>query len=385
VAYQKFGMQNQQWFKDIQAHQLKTQAQRDEETRQNDPRYQAAIQSGKYEEMPAVDPVTGKPLQFKWDSMLGADGNLAQQYQLTDQANTQALDKFRGEAMRDAGTSSAWGKSMLDQNQLNQINAMDAGNQQIAGQNADIMSRLAQTGGMGQGSRERMFRTAGRDAVMSKQRTLRDSMNAGANIRLEDEKNRVNQLGQTVNMDQSRASYLTGIQQTNTGNAMNERDKGRIDQSNRWNKEMETWGANKQADAQAKAACFPPNAQVKMADGQFKAIKDIKLNDEVYLGGKVFHLITAINTSNDDIYNYNGVEVTGGHAVFEDGEFIRVNESKIARKIEMDLPIVYNITTDNHVMFVRDVLFADYEEVDVPKHPSETLKELTENFKRIIS
>jgi hypothetical protein len=152
-----------------------------------------------------------------------------------------------------------------------------------------------------------------------------------------------------------------------------------------YNKEMEAWGASKQADAQSNAACFPGDAQVKMADGKLKAIKDVELGEEVYLGGKVLHMIKALNHSNDDIYNYNGVIVTGAHAVFEDTKFVRVYDSVAAEKIEMDLPVVYNLTTQNHVMFVGDVLFADYEEVDVPKHPDETLKELTIEFRKLIS
>jgi hypothetical protein len=122
--------------------------------------------------------------------------------------------------------------------------------------------------------------------------------------------------------------------------------------------------------------CFAPNTLILMANGKYKKIKDIKLGDEVMLGGKV----TAIGQStSDDMYTYNGVEVSGGHALYEDGKWTRVKDSKYA--VKLDLPedtLVYPMATENHLIVTKEQIWADLEEVSdtYDKKDSDILVEL---------
>lgn len=359
-------------------------AQLDAQKRASDPVYQNAISSGKYQDAMPIDPVTGRPLLATWTSMLDDGGALKEQYKITDQGNTQALDKYRAEALRDPATQSAWAKLMNDQISSEQTIQMDAGNQAIANNRAGMFSDLAQTGGLGTGARERMMRNAGRESLLSKQRTLRDAATNRGNIAIKDEENRQNMLGQTVNMDQSRTNYLTDIQKTNNSNLMNEVSAGRDYKQNMWNKEMESWAAGKQADAQRSASCFSGEMLVAMSDGSRKEIKDVQVGDDLLLGGIVLQTIKTLKDWRGDVYEYMGVIVTGTHAVLEGEEFVRVKDSKKAKLSNQDMDFVYNLTTKNHIMILGNTVFGDYQETahdDLIVNLDLSLKRLNENFR----
>lgn len=121
--------------------------------------------------------------------------------------------------------------------------------------------------------------------------------------------------------------------------------------------------------------CFTPDTEILMANGKYKKIKQIKLHDEIMLGGKV----TAIGTStSDDIYLYDGVEVSGGHTLYEDGVWLRVRDSKYAVKVDVKEMLVYPMATENHLIVTKGQVWADMEEVDdtYNKTDEDILKEL---------
>ena len=107
--------------------------------------------------------------------------------------------------------------------------------------------------------------------------------------------------------------------------------------------------------------CFAPDTKILMADGKYKKIKDIKLGEEVMLGGKV----TAIGQStSDDMYLYDGVEVSGGHTLYENGKWIRTKDSKYAVKMDIEEALVYPMDTENHLIVTKGQVWADLSEVD---------------------
>jgi hypothetical protein len=121
--------------------------------------------------------------------------------------------------------------------------------------------------------------------------------------------------------------------------------------------------------------CFDGNTEILMEDGSYKKIKLIKLGDKIALGG----LVTAIGQSaSTEIYNYNGVKVAGGHAVFEDGKWVRVFDSKKGELLEGEELIVYPMSTEHHLIVTKDQIWADLLEVDDKqnKTEAESLKEL---------
>lgn len=105
--------------------------------------------------------------------------------------------------------------------------------------------------------------------------------------------------------------------------------------------------------------CFLADTPVLMADGSFKMVQDIRLGDEVMLGGKVFARGEMLA---DDVYEYRGALVAGTHAAYEDGKWLRIADSGIAKKLDISEVVVYPIATENFLMVVEGYIYADYAE-----------------------
>lgn len=124
--------------------------------------------------------------------------------------------------------------------------------------------------------------------------------------------------------------------------------------------------------------CFDGETNILMGDGSVKQIVDILVGDQT-AGGMVMSRRESL-TSNGTRYNHNGTIVTGSHAVFEDGIWKRVENSKNATPIE-GAGIVYSLVTTGHRIYVGDTIYGDEFEVDdYYKHQervnNETLKQL---------
>jgi hypothetical protein len=98
--------------------------------------------------------------------------------------------------------------------------------------------------------------------------------------------------------------------------------------------------------------CFVKDTLIEMQDGTEKAIQDIKIGDETR-GGKV--TLTIAGESND-LYEYKGIVVVGGHSILPSYTFVR----DVGRKIEptKELP-VYCICTTEHSIWIKGIGFSD--------------------------
>jgi len=109
--------------------------------------------------------------------------------------------------------------------------------------------------------------------------------------------------------------------------------------------------------------CFMKGTSVKMEDGSIKNIEDIDLGESLYLGGKVTATGKAI--AYGEIYKYKGSFVTSYHAVFENGKWLRVEDSEHAELTNLSPEsIVYPLNTENHLMVVNNFIAADFQETD---------------------
>lgn len=106
--------------------------------------------------------------------------------------------------------------------------------------------------------------------------------------------------------------------------------------------------------------CFHPWTLIEMADGSLQPIFRIQVGDNTR-GGKVMATTRGVGTH---FYWYNGVLVTGKHAVKEDGWWVRVENSKQARKFNYLTEVVCNLVTESHRIFSNGVEFADEHETD---------------------
>lgn len=110
-----------------------------------------------------------------------------------------------------------------------------------------------------------------------------------------------------------------------------------------------------------KVFCFAGHTPINMEGGEQKPIRDIKLGDRT-TGGEVISVRHAL-VGDGTVFDYNGIMVTGMHAVHEDGQWIRVKDSPNAKPVENGL-IVYSVATTNHRLFSGVHEFADEQESD---------------------
>lgn len=117
------------------------------------------------------------------------------------------------------------------------------------------------------------------------------------------------------------------------------------------------------------AVCFDPDTLIEMSDGSTRAAKDIALGD-LTRGGVVSSVRKSVVPPGDR-FNYEGVIVTGSHAVHEDGKWVRVRDSNKAKPIDGD-GLVYSFITTDHRTYSNGITFADEWETDQGPKLNET-------------
>lgn len=123
--------------------------------------------------------------------------------------------------------------------------------------------------------------------------------------------------------------------------------------------------------------CFHPDTLITMADGSLLPICKVDIGDMTW-GGKVLATTRAIG---QDFYWYNGVIITGKHAVQEDGVWVRVEKSKYGKQFKYLTEVVCNLVTETHRIYANGITFADQYETDLYESldMDESLKELNKN------
>jgi hypothetical protein len=110
-----------------------------------------------------------------------------------------------------------------------------------------------------------------------------------------------------------------------------------------------------------KLFCHAAGTLVIMADGSFKPIEQINTGDIVMWGGEVLAIGSKLAS---DTYRYNETTVTGLHAVYEDNQWIRVQDSDKAEYLG-EAHEVFPIVTETHFVITADgTVWRDYEELD---------------------
>lgn len=107
--------------------------------------------------------------------------------------------------------------------------------------------------------------------------------------------------------------------------------------------------------------CFLPDTLISMTDGSKKKIIDIELKDNVAIGGFVFATGKFLV---NDIYDYKNIKVSGSHLVNENGNWLKVEDSKLAKLISTEDTVVYTLGTKNRRILINDTLFTDYFDID---------------------
>ncbi len=106
--------------------------------------------------------------------------------------------------------------------------------------------------------------------------------------------------------------------------------------------------------------CFHPWTLVEMADGSLMPIYKIMIGDNTR-GGKVLATTRGVGTQ---FYWYDGVLVTGKHAVKEGGRWLRIEDSARAKVFHYLTEVVCNLVTEKHRIWANSIEFADEHEND---------------------
>ena len=106
--------------------------------------------------------------------------------------------------------------------------------------------------------------------------------------------------------------------------------------------------------------CFVKGTPITMADGSTKPVEQVDLGDKVAEGGKVF---AAGKFLTEELYDYEGIKVSGSHMVNEEGTWVRVRDSEKGKPLGDDEHTVHVFGAENRRILINGILFTDYFEV----------------------
>jgi hypothetical protein len=122
------------------------------------------------------------------------------------------------------------------------------------------------------------------------------------------------------------------------------------------------------------AFCLHPNTSIMLSEGSSIPIKNIKIGDTLLPSFKTYifaNTVTGIleaDGSKTDLYDIDGIKISGTHRVFEKGEWVLVRDIERAKRINEKSNLLYILNTKHHWVSVKgntDILYvSDWEEVE---------------------
>lgn len=201
----------------------------------------------------------GRPNDITWTNIYDADkqnvGKGVNEQLGGIGTDRSSLDQFKGEAQRQGPSNYA--RMGVNQQEQLAMNAQDAGAKSVAGQGATARSQLAMRGGLTGGAAERVA-TEGQKNYLDMSQGINQQKSANiAQIGMNDEQNRISQLGQAQGMenaqtgiDLQKLGMGTQANMFDIGNQMkNSQSKNDFDLG-RYNAQMADWAATKTAQGQ---------------------------------------------------------------------------------------------------------------------------------------
>ena len=125
-----------------------------------------------------------------------------------------------------------------------------------------------------------------------------------------------------------------------------------------------TTGKKKDKDNDKDGPCFLAGTLITMIDETKKPIEEIELMDKVAVGGYVGGIGKFLT---DELYDYNGVKVSGSHLVNENNKWMHVKDSKNGKPLGNNTHIVYVLGTEHRKLLIENILFTDYLETKEQK------------------
>jgi len=165
-----------------------------------------------------------QPVKPKWESLLGTNGQLQQQFQVKNHLNQDYLGRLRQEGLRDPAQQSQW--RMLMQQQIG-------------------MDRLASNGGLRSGAGERLGRQGALQGLLAQQRVRQQ----GLDYDIADNQNRLGALQNLGQQELAAADFSRNIQEGNINRTLQETTQKRFADLESYREQMQAWAAERTADA----------------------------------------------------------------------------------------------------------------------------------------
>lgn len=212
---------------------------------------------------PVVANSNPMPVRPKFTTQLQPGGMIKEPYQLTNEDvafDTRAMDKFGETAIRDAGTDSEWAKQMLAKQAEEQGYRIDDTTKDSAGSEASAIANMMMYGGADASAMERVARESSRNSVMDRQGVRREGQLDRMNIGLQDEQDRMSQLGIMHNMgaqkwdaDNANRNVRLDTSKYNIGNSLADVAAKRQFDMDTYKEQMGVKSAEKNAEAMKQA------------------------------------------------------------------------------------------------------------------------------------
>lgn len=318
----------------------------------------------------------GSPMAPEWadlGSVLDEEGNLRSEFQLQENvldpsgiAGYGQLEEFA------TGTGqSPWAMAAQERLGIEESQQRESAQRGAQGATAQAQSQLAMRGGLSGGARERIAMGGAKESLAARQGVAGQAMLGRADIGMQDAAAKQAALkgfvGLGADIEQFNVGQRTGAEQFNIGTRLEELSGERGFELGIYEQEVKKWAAEKKSEAAGQAGgCFAPGTLILLENGDQKKIEDIVIGDFVYGGGEVYAVYATKWEGN--VYDYNGVLVTGEHAVHDKNtdKWMRVRDTMGVRASKVRPTVVYDFSNMNHRIVIKGTVFADYAETDDP-------------------
>ena len=109
--------------------------------------------------------------------------------------------------------------------------------------------------------------------------------------------------------------------------------------------------------------CFAKDTIIQKSNGEFVTIDSVQVGDQL-IGTKVTGIIKFSSTE-QHMYNLNGVKVTGEHRVYFNNTWIKVKHHPESKPIDFQEPYVYCLLTSSKIFRIGDTIYSDWDDIDV--------------------
>ena len=114
-----------------------------------------------------------------------------------------------------------------------------------------------------------------------------------------------------------------------------------------------------------KLRCFDRKTKIYLYDNTFKFIEDVKIGDTC-LDGSVITAKIKVTSKELDMYNLNGIIISGCHIIKYNNKWIPVREHPCSIRIhKYNEPYLYCLNTSTKTIILNNIIFTDWDEIYV--------------------